>query len=258
MISKDLFKSHPIPFQAAFRTNPRHLFHFCVICIFKGYKLSEAAKDTEQIHTWRFSVSVPLPWDHHMHLIHTCVSEGRSHARHSIKSATVHLVFGALRPHTHHPPGKMGLINIFLWIRSPQVCLVTLTHTQISAALAIYSAAVAAASISDTGFTMIYEPAHWPSLFWKEKRGHIPSYMYVCGTSIPGRWPAVSFGENKITKQTAQIPCGRHAYNFSIFWRTGQRTAAIMEQLPKWCYAAFLHSTAQLYWTWLAFLGHFQ
>lgn len=53
----------------------------------------------------------------------------------------------------------MGLINIFLGILSPQVCLVTLTYTQISAVLAIYSV-VAGASISDTGFTMIYEPAH--------------------------------------------------------------------------------------------------
>ena len=54
----------------------------------------------------------------------------------------------------------MGLINIFLGSVSPQVCLVTLTYTQIYAVLAIYSAAVAAASTFDTGFTMIYEPAH--------------------------------------------------------------------------------------------------
>ncbi len=58
-----------------------------------------------------------------------------------------------------HPPEEMGLINIFLGILSPQVSRVTLTYTQISAVLAIYSA-VAAASISDTDFTMIYEPAH--------------------------------------------------------------------------------------------------
>lgn len=70
------------------------------------------------------------------------------------------LVSGALRMCATHPPEKMGLINIFLGILSPQVCLVTLTYTQISAVLAIYLAAVAAASISDTDFTMIYEPAH--------------------------------------------------------------------------------------------------
>ncbi len=58
-----------------------------------------------------------------------------------------------------HPPEEMGLINIFLGILSPQVSRVTLPYTQISAVLAIYSA-VAAASISDTDFTMIYEPAH--------------------------------------------------------------------------------------------------
>lgn len=67
------------------------------------------------------------------------------------------LLSRALRTRATHPPEKMGLINIFL---SPQVCLVTLTYTPISAVLAIYSVAVAAASISDTGFTMIYEPAH--------------------------------------------------------------------------------------------------
>lgn len=54
---------------------------------------------------------------------------------------------------------KIGLINIFLGILSPQVCLVTLTCTQVLAELAIYSA-VDTASISDTGITMIYEPAH--------------------------------------------------------------------------------------------------
>lgn len=59
-----------------------------------------------------------------------------------------------------HSPEKIGLINIFLGILLPQVCRVTLTYTQILAVLAIYSAAVAAACISDTGFTMIYEPAH--------------------------------------------------------------------------------------------------
>lgn len=69
------------------------------------------------------------------------------------------LVSGALCMSATHPPEKMGPINIFLGTLSPQVCLVTLTYTQISAVLAIYSA-VAAASFSDTGFTMIYEPAH--------------------------------------------------------------------------------------------------
>lgn len=57
-------------------------------------------------------------------------------------------------------PEKIGLINVFLGILLPQVCLVTLTYTQILAVLAIYAAAMAAACISDTGFTMIYEPAH--------------------------------------------------------------------------------------------------
>lgn len=69
-------------------------------------------------------------------------------------------VSGALCMRATRPPERMGLINIFLGILSPQVCRVTLTYTQILTVLAIYSAAVATASISDTGFTMIYEPAH--------------------------------------------------------------------------------------------------
>lgn len=101
------------------------------------------------------------------------------------------------------PPEKMGLIIIFLGILLPQVGHVTLTYTQISAVLAIYSAAAAAASISDTGFTMIYEPAHWPSLFWEEKRGHIPSYM---PNIHPIKLARRSFGaherRNEIKKQT--------------------------------------------------------
>lgn len=47
MISKDLFKSHPIPVQEAFRINQRHLFHFCIICIFKGFKLNKVANNTD-------------------------------------------------------------------------------------------------------------------------------------------------------------------------------------------------------------------
>lgn len=89
MISKDLFKSHPVPFQTAFRTNPRHLFHFCVICIFKGYKLNDAANDTH-LHLKILRLLPPR----RQHTINTGAttrtSEAVSQIRHSIKSATVH------------------------------------------------------------------------------------------------------------------------------------------------------------------------
>lgn len=193
MISKDLFKSHPIPFQAAFRTDPRHLFHFCVICIFKGYKLNEAAKDTDLHLRIRClpSFAMPLSPDDYTHLIntqpHTCQRAWvTADTQLKVQLFTLHARIRPVRMCATHPPEKMGLINIFLGILLPQVCLVTLTYTQISAVLAIYSA-VAAASISDTGFTMIYEPAHWPSLFWKEKRGHISSYMRHIHPMEPAR-----------------------------------------------------------------------
>lgn len=110
-----------------------------------------------------------------------CMSAGWSNNPHLINSTTPHPQHLYLEHCTYAPAihlKKMKLINIFPWILSPQVCLVTLTYTQISAEQAIYSAVVAGASISVTGFTMIYEPAHWPSLFWKEKSGHIPSYLW--------------------------------------------------------------------------------
>lgn len=44
MISKDLFKSHPVPVQAAFRISPWHLFHFCIICIFKRLQTERRSK----------------------------------------------------------------------------------------------------------------------------------------------------------------------------------------------------------------------
>lgn len=54
--------------------------------------------------------------------------------------------------------------------------LATRTYTQISAALAIYSAAVAAASIFDT---MINEPAHGPSLLSKKEKGAHPLVYFM-------------------------------------------------------------------------------
>ena len=131
-----------------------------------------------------------------------------------------------------HPPEKTGLINIFLGILSPQVCLVTLTYTQISAVLAIYSV-VAGASISDTGFTMIYEPAHWPSLFWKGKRGHI---LYAAHPSHRAGLQSVleSLGGGiRLQSSLLRYAPGKNVYKFSTFSSTGQWTTALMKSLPK-------------------------
>lgn len=129
-----------------------------------------------------------------------------------------------------HPPEKAGLIKVFLGSFRPRCALSHLTYTQISAALAIHSA-VAAASISDTDFTMIYEPAHWPSLYWKEKRGHIVHAAYLSrGAGLQSVLESIG-GGMRLQSRLLRYPLG-NTFTSSVR-RRGQRTTAIMKSLPK-------------------------
>lgn len=153
----------------------------CVICILKGHKWSTAGTlRNPHLKTWlAFDPGLPRrrPSPLSSHFTYNHIHVG-SHWSHSALSS-VWLLPLQVHTSTTYPPEKMGLINTLLGILLPLCALSHLRIHRNTATLAIYSTMVATASISDTRFTMIYGPAHWPSLFLKKrkKEGHIPSYM---------------------------------------------------------------------------------